>query len=476
MASVAIVGGGISGLAAALYLSKQDHQVTIFERDDAPTPETAAEAFAWDRRGAPQVRHSHAMLARLRNLLREDHPEVLARLLDAGASELKMYESMPTGPGIGEIEPEDKQIVMIASRRTTLEWVLRTSILDSGCAEFRSGIGVKGLSATPGEIPNVDGVVLDDGTLHKSDIVIAADGRKSVSPSWLEELGIKLRPEIREPTGIVYFSRFYQLREGEAFPTADLVAGDLGYMGYAAFGGDNGTFSVTFSTADDDATLRRAVKDPEAFEKIARSIPAIEAWVIRAEPMTQVHSMAGLINRRRHFTRGDAPVVTGFHAIGDAHVCTNPAYGRGLSTGFWQAQLLAKAIEAHPTAAADQSLQFCQEVAIHVVPWFDTSVMMDRNRLLERAQQAKSPDPGKTPDNPMAAIVTATRVDANVWRRFWRTMNLLAPPTTLMQPEFLAMIGAALSKAKASGEVDLKPAKNGPSRTEILALLELTEA
>ena len=72
MARVTIIGGGISGLAAALYLSKRDHAITILERDDAPMPTTAAKAFEWDRRGAPQVRHSHAMLARLRERVASD--------------------------------------------------------------------------------------------------------------------------------------------------------------------------------------------------------------------------------------------------------------------------------------------------------------------------------------------------------------------------------------------------------------------
>ena len=52
-------------------------------------------AFEWDRRGAPQVRHSHAFLARLYGLLRGSYPDVLADLLDAGATEIRMTENLP---------------------------------------------------------------------------------------------------------------------------------------------------------------------------------------------------------------------------------------------------------------------------------------------------------------------------------------------------------------------------------------------
>jgi len=79
---VLVVGGGVSGLSTALKLSRQGHDVTVVERDDTPMPENADQAFFWDRRGAPQVRHSHAFLARLVGLLRENEPDVLDMLVD----------------------------------------------------------------------------------------------------------------------------------------------------------------------------------------------------------------------------------------------------------------------------------------------------------------------------------------------------------------------------------------------------------
>ena len=71
MGHVGIVGGGVTGLAAALSLSKIGFQVTVFESDATPMPASPEEAFSWNRRGAPQVRHSHALLGRLHNLLRD---------------------------------------------------------------------------------------------------------------------------------------------------------------------------------------------------------------------------------------------------------------------------------------------------------------------------------------------------------------------------------------------------------------------
>ena len=77
MANVVVVGAGVAGLGAALSLGRAGHHVTVLERDATPLPADPDAAFWWDRRGAPQVRHSHAFLARLRNLLRDRHPDVL---------------------------------------------------------------------------------------------------------------------------------------------------------------------------------------------------------------------------------------------------------------------------------------------------------------------------------------------------------------------------------------------------------------
>ena len=53
--------------------------------------------------------------------------------------------------------------------------------------------------------------------------------------------------------------------------------------------------------------------------------------------------MGGLLNRDRTFLDDDGePLVLGFHAVGDAHTCTNPLYGRGCSLAMVQAQLAGR--------------------------------------------------------------------------------------------------------------------------------------
>ena len=142
---IVVVGGGVSGLSSALALARQGHDVTVIERDDTPMPATADEAFEWDRRGAPQVRHSHAFLARLRNLLHDRYPDVYASLLAEGATEMRFGDDLPPTITDFQLEPGDDELVMLACRRTTFEWVLRRCALAEGRVSFRTGVGVDGL-------------------------------------------------------------------------------------------------------------------------------------------------------------------------------------------------------------------------------------------------------------------------------------------------------------------------------------------
>src|SRR5262249_37759609 len=148
----------------------------------------------------------------------------------------------------------------------------------------------------------------------------------SSSAEWLTAIGAAPVAEELHESGIVYFSRFYRLTDGPP-PYAGPVAADIGYLKYAIFLGDNGTFSITYAIDSDADELRRRLVAPDAFETLARALPAVEPWRAAriAEPITDVHVMAGLRNRRRPLVDADGvPLVHGFVAAGDAAVCTNP--------------------------------------------------------------------------------------------------------------------------------------------------------
>jgi flavin-dependent dehydrogenase len=242
------------------------------------------------------------------------------------------------------------------------------------------------------------------------------------------------------------------------------IGGDLGYLKYAVFRGDNGTFSVTLALQSDDKELRSLLLDPERFDRAATQLPPTAPWVDgRSDAITGVHVMAGLINRLRRFTLDGRPLSPGLFAVGDANICTNPLYGRGCSLGFVMAFLLAETIgEPEPELAYDAA------VRREVEPWYDASVTQDReNREAAEARRSGVAEDEKSFMKSvfMDGLRPAMRTDPVVWRAFTRTFNLLCPPDTIVKdPDVINRVIAVWQ------DRDNRPPEPalGPPRKELL--------
>ena len=487
MSDVLVIGGGVAGLGTALCLAEAGFDVSVVERDETTLPATPDEAFeGWPRRGAPQVRHSHAFLARLRNLLRDRNPKLLADLLAAGATELRFTERLPETLSDTDPRPGDEDLVALACRRTTFEWVLRRDVMEARGVHMTQG-AVTGLVAGAGG--RVGGVRLEDGRELAATWTIDASGRRSPLPAWLADLGGPVLEEREEDTGIVYSSRFYRLRSDADLPPVEgMNAGDLGYLKFAVFIGDNSTYSITFGVPTEDAALRALLREP-GFTIAARAIPALAPWVdpAIADPITGVEVMARLLNRGRRFLDGDGqPVVRGLLAVGDAHTCTNPLYGRGCSLGFVGAHLLADALTEHGDDVSAAALAYEEAMGREVIPWYRSSVAQDRQDRASRGIAVSDDDEGSlmgTPGGGAASggldpesvrsllrdgLFPATRTDPVVFRAFLRTFNLLDPPDRILQdPDVIGRI-LTVWQDRANRE---EPPPAGPDRDQLLALL-----
>ena len=76
MAEVVIIGGGLTGQAAAMLLAVDGHHVRVLERDPAPPAASAAEAWeSWERRGVNQFRMLHYFLPRFREVVEAELPD-----------------------------------------------------------------------------------------------------------------------------------------------------------------------------------------------------------------------------------------------------------------------------------------------------------------------------------------------------------------------------------------------------------------
>ncbi len=480
---IAVVGGGMAGLLAALLLSRDGHRVTVYERDDTDLPETADEAFdGWDRKGAAHARQSHALLARLRRILRERAPDVLDALLAQGATELSVERILPPDIADRAPRPGDEDLVLLCCRRLTIEWVLRNAVTAQPNVVWRGGVGVVGLladaadaAATPAS-PMVRGLRLADGTTVTADLVVVGGGRNSPVLEWIAALGGPVQPvEEQSDAGIIYLSRFYRLRDGQELPllTKDGAGGDLGYVAFAGFYGDNRTFSITFGVPTVDRELM-AMRDADAWEAAIRTLTPLEPWTADglADPITGVESMAGLRNRIRRFVIDDQPVAPGLVVIGDAALATNPWYGKGCSLAGIAAEALSEALVTHGRDRLALARAMDHAVRTEMEPHYALSLRQDADRikLHQALHDGTEPDAMAvaTRDFIFNGLIPATRADPDVFRAFFRSFNMLDHPDALIADA--KVIGAAMAAHAARDQRPPAP-ELGPERAALLAVM-----
>jgi 2-polyprenyl-6-methoxyphenol hydroxylase-like FAD-dependent oxidoreductase len=465
-----IAGGSVAGLATALAAGRKGIRSVVLERDGAPLADSPEAAFEVSRRGAPQAHQGHGFLARFTVVLRERFPDLLDALLEAGA------HSLPLTRDLGEPMPGDEDLAILALRRTTLEWVLRRAALAEPHVELRNDVAVAGVVAAgdEGPVPHIVGARLDTGEVLDASAVVAATGRRGDVPAWLGELGVEV-PETEVDTRLVYLTRWYRRPDDHIEQLPPRLGGDLVWLKYLAVPCDAGTFSITLAVPRDDAELRKSLADAERFDQACRMLTGPRELFADAPmtPITEVLPMGGLVNRIRRFVDRDGePRVTGFHAVGDAHTCTNPLYGRGCSLAFVQATLLADALVEHAADPAAQVTAYEAGSAREVEPWYHAAVQMDAYRIPQPGSTdadgsaAGGAGGGESPTDLFTRVVIEGGTDPIIGRAIIRVFNLLALPQELLtDTELMARVAPILAKP-APAE---RPALEGPTREELLA-------
>jgi hypothetical protein len=269
----------------------------------------------------------------------------------------------------------------------------------------------------------------------------------------------------------MYFSRWYRFPHGPQALKDPKLGGDLRYVKFLGVPGDGDTLSVTLAVRTSDGALRAALAGADRFDLACRLLPGPDQFFADGplEPLTGVMPMGGLLNRLRRFVDGGGrPLVTGVHAVGDAHTCTNPLYGRGCSLAMVQAVLLADALADHPEDPVARAAAYEAACAREVEPWFHNAVEMDRAGADPTGSGSAAGLAGSEQGRAMAAVFVAAATDPVIGRALGRLWNLLDTPAGMMAD---AEVMARMAEVMAHPEDYPVPDPDGPTREALLEAL-----
>ena len=469
MTRIVVIGAGLSGLAAALLLARDGHDVTVLERD-AAEPEGDAEALwrNWERPGVSQFRLPHGMIAYWRRLMERELPEVIDEVERLGGRRESPIDTLPValtgGPRAG-----DEDLRGMAARRQVLEGALAAVAARAPGVTIRRGAKTVAVVTTPpggsegGSVPQVGGVVIDTGETLAADLVVDAMGRSTSLDRMLDAIGARRPDEQAEEFGYVYYGRQFRNNEPRSVPVTTSLVPYEG-MSLLTLAGDADTYSLIFFTASTDRDLR-GLRDVDAWERAVALFPDVTpVWSV-STPTTGIQVMTGDADRRRSLVVGGVPVVAGLVAVGDAAVRTNPSLGRGGATGLAQACTLRDVLrEVGPDRPVELALRFAEVVDAVVGPLYRLTIAYDRNRMAE-IQADIAGTPHRFTDatwNLQRSLLRLAHQDADALRIVLRA-NLHMEP--LDPTRFPASLRAGIEAL----DVHTTPyPANGPTRAQLL--------
>lgn len=435
-----VLGASMSGLLAARVLADFYRAVTVIERDTLPDEPVT-------RRGVPQARHVHALLARGARTLGEFFPDILDELVAAGApviDDLDMSRFYICTAGHlmkrdGQWPESAKANPVYQPSRPLLECHVRRRLQAISNVTIVDGHDVAGLIATPNH-QRVNGVhVVDSASGVKSeltaDLVVDAMGRAAHTPAFLEELGYGRPPEDHIVMHTTYVSQTLRIPSGAVHELLTAVSPvPERPMGMFMVGYENDMWVFTVF----GLSVHQAPRDVAGMLAFAEKyVPAHVVAAVRAgEPMgPAVQHRLPSSQWRRYDKMKRFP--DGLLVVGDAMCSFNPIYGQGMSVAAMDALALQKSLRR---GADDLPRRYFRAAAKSIgVAWG-----------LAAGSDLAFPDVEgrRTPTTRFTSrfadwVLTACETDAEVLLQFSRVTGLIDPPTRFFRPAFLARVARA---------------------------------
>ena len=177
-----VIGASMGGLLAARALSDFYAAVTVLERDTFPASDIP-------RKGVPQGRHAHGLLARGRAVIEDFFPGWTDEVVASGGARGDIAGDVNwIGHGV-TIKSAPSDMVGLLASRPVLEGHVRRRLMALSNVRMIENCAVQGLIADD-ERAAIKGVRAKVGNgaeqTMTADLVVDASGRGSSSPAWLE--------------------------------------------------------------------------------------------------------------------------------------------------------------------------------------------------------------------------------------------------------------------------------------------------
>ena len=430
-----VIGASIAGLSTARILSDHFDEVTILDRDVLPDG-------AQTRKGVPQGRHAHALLAGGARVMAELFPGIMEELVAGGAASFDFNAGYWHQAGGYRARSLIDRTVVSASR-PFIEGAIRRRVRDLDNVNIWSGMAVETLIHGAGR---VRGVRVFDGTSSRelfADLVVDCSGRSSRATLWMEEMGYRAPEVVEVRCDVHYGTTIVPRRPGDLDGTYAVVIESPPDGKRAAFlmpiEGDRWIVTLAASFGAEAPT------DADSFLSLAASLPSpeIQDVLSQAGPIEWVATHRMMTSKRRRFEKL-AQVPAGFLALGDAICSFNPVYGQGMSSSLLQAvQLGACLDEGHD----DDRLvrQFYKRAAgVIASPW----QIAVGNDFAYPECTGRKPLGTDLVNRYLHRVLLAAQVSPEVNTAMLLVQNLVAPPSTLFRPRMVRAVRAAAREAE----------------------------
>lgn len=432
-----VLGASMSGLLAARVLAEHFTDVTIVERDVLPD-EAAV------RRGVPQGRQPHVLLARGTQTFKEFFPGILDELVANGAyvwadGDLsKVYASFSghemVHSGTSPLADDDG---MYSASRPFLEYHVRRRVQALTNVSIIQGHDVAEMTSTKDRkrITGVRVVDRDSGAAEQltADLVIDAMGRGAHTPALLESLGYERPVEEHITTHTTYVTQRMRIPADALAEGMVIISPEPGrptgmFLTRIERGDETNAWSFTvFGMVGHEPP--RELDEMVAFAK--EYAPAhILAAVQAGQPIAPVaqHRLPSSQWRRYDKMRRfpDGLLVTG-----DAMCSFNPIYGQGMSVAAMDALALRTALRR---GVKGLSRRYFRTAAKSINVAWGLGAGTD---LAFPEVQGRRTLSSRLAGRYVDWVLTACESDTQTHAQFLKVTGLVDPPARLFHPAFV---------------------------------------